>query len=258
MEVWAVIYKASLFTDTLYQKCLSLVDQESQIRIRKFYRRDDSCRTLIGRLLVRVMLKQRGVPCDQMKFATTAHGKPYIVTPGLDPIEYSITHDNDLVAMAFTSGAQQRCIGIDVMKVRIPGRESLTSFIEAVGDQLTETERRSLTIEVPPSERLQHFFWIWTLKEAYTKALGLGLGFDFRRVEFDVVNRIVRVDGQIPQGWHFSMFTIKDGEDLYQGVVAEQLGGKTTEVVSESMKPIWLTIHDAVPFAENAVVHLVK
>jgi len=96
------------------------------------------------------------------------------------------------------------------------------------------------------------------LKEAYTKALGLGLGFDFRRVEFDVVNRIVRVDGQIPQGWHFSMFTIKDGEDLYQGVVAEQLGGKTTEVVSESMKPIWLTIHDAVPFAENAVVHLVK
>jgi len=110
-----------------------------------------------------------------------------------------------------------------------------------------------LNIEVPPSEQLRRFFWMWTLKEAYTKALGLGLGFDFRRVEFDVVNRIVRVDGQIPQGWRFSMFVIEDGEDLYQGVVAEQLGGTSTEVVNESMKPDWLTIHDAAPFSEDAV-----
>lgn len=124
--------------------------------------------------------------------------------------------------------------------------------------QLTQIERQALDIEVPPSEKLRRFFWMWTLKEAYTKALGLGLGFDFRRVEFDVVNRIVRVDGQIPQGWHFNLFVIEDGEDLYQGVVAEQLGGTSTEVVNELMKPNWLTIHDAVSFAEYAIVDLEK
>ena len=64
------------------------------------------------------------------------------VAPDLDPhIEYNITHDNDLVAMAFTSGNQQSCnnnimIGIDVMKVRIPGHKSFASFIENVGDQV--------------------------------------------------------------------------------------------------------------------------
>ena len=115
-----------------------------------------------------------------------------------------------------------------------------------------------MSIEVPPFERLRRFFWMWTLKEAYTKALGLGLGFDFQRVEFDVVNRIVRVDGQIPQGWQFSMFVIEDGEEMYQGVVAKQLGGTSTEVVDESIKPNWLTIYDAVPFTENAIVDLVK
>jgi 4'-phosphopantetheinyl transferase len=201
------------------------------------------------------------------------------VAPDLDPpIEYNITHDNDLVAMAFTSGDQQRSsnIGIDVMKVRIPGRESFASFAETVGDQvgiplctpcahlnantgqLTQTERHSLNIEVPLSEQLRRFFWMWTLKEAYTKALGLGLGFDFQRVEFDVVNLIVRVDGQIPQGWHFSMFVIADGEDFYQGVVAEYVGGTSTNVVNELTKPNWLTIHDAVPFTEQAIVELVK
>ena len=115
-----------------------------------------------------------------------------------------------------------------------------------------------MNIEVPPSEQLRRFFWIWTLKEAYTKALGLGLGFDFRRVEFDVVNLIVRVDGQIPRGWHFSMFVIEDGEDLYQGVVAEYVRGTSTEVVNELTKPDWLTIHDAVPFTEHAIVELAQ
>ena len=124
--------------------------------------------------------------------------------------------------------------------------------------QLTQTERHSLDIDVSPAQQLQRFFWMWTLKEAYTKALGLGLGFDFRRVEFDVVNLIVRVDGQIPQGWLFSMFVIEHGDDLYQGVVAEYVGGTSTEVVNESMKPNWLTIHDAVPFTEHAIIDLVN
>lgn len=63
------------------------------------------------------------------------------VAPDLDPhIEYNITHDNNLVAMAFTPGDHQICndimIGIDVMKVRIPGEESLASFVDSVGDQV--------------------------------------------------------------------------------------------------------------------------
>jgi len=185
------------------------------------------------------------------------------VAPDLDPhIEYNITHDNDLVALAFPFGDQQRrnncTIGIDVMKVRIPGHESFASFVDSVGDQLTQTERHSLTIEVPPSQQLRRFFWMWTLKEAYTKALGLGLGFDFRRVEFDVINLIVRVDGQIPQGWPFRLIVIANGEDFYQGVVADPVGGTSTEVVNESMKPNWLTIHDAVPFTEHAIIDLVE
>ena len=58
------------------------------------------------------------------------------VAPDLDPhIEYNITHDNDLVAMAFTSGDQQ--IGIDIMKVRLPGHESFASFVDSVGDQVS-------------------------------------------------------------------------------------------------------------------------
>ena len=46
-------------------------------------------------------------------------------------------------------------------------------------------------------------FKIWTLKEAYTKALGQGLGFDFRRVQYNEVLSEVKIDGQDPDGWEF-------------------------------------------------------
>lgn len=55
------------------------------------------------------------------------------------PLAYNITHDNDLVAMAFAPGINNPPaynVGIDVMKVRIPGRETFDSFVNTVGDQV--------------------------------------------------------------------------------------------------------------------------
>lgn len=59
-----------------------------------------------------------------------------VVSP---PLAYNITHDNNLVGMAFGPGLRNPpafSLGIDIMKVRIPGRESLNSFINTVGDQV--------------------------------------------------------------------------------------------------------------------------
>jgi hypothetical protein len=56
-----------------------------------------------------------------------------------------------------------------------------------------------------------------TLKDGYTKALGLGPGFDFKRIEFHVVERTVQVNRQVPVGWQFNTFIINDNEGQYQG-----------------------------------------
>jgi 4'-phosphopantetheinyl transferase len=108
---------------------------------------------LIGRFLTRTLLSQRGVPSANMVFGVTEAGKPYFVrvlhvchiqtqiplkkSAGLDPpIAYNISHDNALVAMAFAPGiygAPAYNIGIDVMKVRIPGRDTFASFVHTVG-----------------------------------------------------------------------------------------------------------------------------
>ena len=115
MQVWAVIYKPAAFPEDvssihsiqrftlfiqhqLYQRGILFVDPESKSRIQKFYRREDACRkhltswsvkiskpytlsgTLISRLLPRMLLKKRGLSFNDMTFAYTEAGKPYIAS----------------------------------------------------------------------------------------------------------------------------------------------------------------------------------
>lgn len=94
---------------------------------------------------------------------------------------------------------------------------------------------------------------MWTMKEAYTKALGLGLGFDFRRVEYDIESNVVRVDKTIPPGWRFSKFVLNDSEDLYEGVVAEFIGGTQTDVIEVSESPKWLLSQRAEEFVKRVI-----
>ncbi|THU92108.1 4'-phosphopantetheinyl transferase [Dendrothele bispora CBS 962.96] len=264
MEVWAVEYNPPQFTDQLYYKALELLDHESQTKIKKYYHRKDACRALVSKLLPRLLLlRNHGISPSEMRFDKTEANKPYIVTETVrSKIAYNISHDNDFIVMAFSergpippaipgvhpTANEAGSIGIDVMKVALPGRhDTYSSFVRIFQEQLTPLERNLLLAPpINPALGLENFFWIWTLKEAYTKALGIGLGFDFSRVEFDLTSAamqgngeskrkgdgggIVRVDGKIPKGWKFTKFTRRvqrgeeNKEDFYVGVVAEYLG----------------------------------
>jgi 4'-phosphopantetheinyl transferase len=120
-------------------------------------------------------------------------------------------------------------------------------------------------LSVPQTEGIRRFFWIWTLKEAYTKALGLGLGFDFARIEYDVPNELVRIDGKPVVGWEFVKFTLQvdggadSGIDRNNTAKGEYLGVAARYLADNTMRPIrieseeWVRRFTADEFVKNAI-----
>ncbi|KAF8559041.1 4'-phosphopantetheinyl transferase [Imleria badia] len=258
MQVWSIVYDKADFPDPLYHSALPLLDPPARSKITRFHRREDACRSLIGALLPRVLLRKRGVPRDAIAFAVTDTGKPYSTTPGIDPpLGFNVTHDEGLVAMAFGTGdlgPPAYNIGIDVMQLKVPPRTTFREFVDSVSSQLTPLELDALLADVPEPEAIRRFYWVWTVKEAYTKALGIGLGFDFRRIQYDVVQQDITIDGEPARGWQFHKFEVAHSGDKYVGVVARFIGGRQFSLVE--LDEGSLVCYGAASFVHRAIEEL--
>ncbi|KAF8528861.1 hypothetical protein BU17DRAFT_80015 [Hysterangium stoloniferum] len=224
-------------TDETYHRCLNRIDQDAQTRVKRFYRREDSWRSLIGMLLPQILLREHKIPLDSVMFSRTKAGKPFIEEKSPNhttAIGFNISHDARMIAMASQVGLNENAdmIGIDVMKRVLPRGETLRSFLQAIGDTLTESELSLFTPDLDVATGEKYVFLLWTLKEAYTKALGLGLGFDFKRIQYDILHNCVFVDDQPARGWSFLMFDVKEpnGLGIYQGSIARFIGGEQTQI----------------------------
>jgi 4'-phosphopantetheinyl transferase len=109
---------------------------------------------------------------------------------------------------------------------------------------------------------LRYFFMIWTMKEAYTKALGLGLGFDFSRLDYDIPNSVLKVNGSVPDGWEFTTFELSSESSLdstrevYVGVVAQFSGADGSSMKHLDANSTILKRLEAGSFLKNALLQL--
>jgi 4'-phosphopantetheinyl transferase len=92
-----------------------------------------------------------------------------------EPLSFSVSHSGDVALIAI---APPGCVvGIDVEEVRprTLDLEKLAARTMSAG----EIERWRAT---PDRERLASFLQLWTAKEAYLKAIGVGVATDLRAV----------------------------------------------------------------------------
>ncbi|MEL7060979.1 MAG: 4'-phosphopantetheinyl transferase superfamily protein [Acidobacteriota bacterium] len=105
---------------------------------------------------------------EGLRFDAGPGGKPFLVrSPGDLELCFNLSHSADLALLAVTAGRE---VGVDVERLdpkTETGRLARRFFAPEERDALERGEAR---------RRLDDFFRVWTLKEAYLKAVGTGLG----------------------------------------------------------------------------------
>jgi 4'-phosphopantetheinyl transferase len=143
--------------------------------------RDPEARRLYiaSRVLIRQALSvyRPDVAPSRWRFQRTSAGRPFVSEPPISPrLHFSLSHTTGLILLAVGGFAE---IGVDTERldradVDADFARRVFSLEEADAiDAALPTDRRRRTVEV------------WTLKEAYVKALGAGLSLAFDQFSFD-------------------------------------------------------------------------
>lgn len=188
-------------TPAMRRHALALLGAAERARHERY--RVDAARDqyLVGRLMLRTMLSRyAAVPPEQWVFAANDHGRPRIEAPRLSrPLHFNLSHTHGLVALAM--GASE-AIGVDVENV---GR---SVSLDDLAANYYSAKEQALLASTAPEQRRRVFFDIWTLREAYAKARGLGLALPLDRYGFCLDGDRIQLDGDLvcdddAQRWRF-------------------------------------------------------
>jgi 4'-phosphopantetheinyl transferase len=162
----AHVWLAKLDLDSAVLENLSrFLNDEEKARAARFkvdHARDEFT---AGRALLRIVLgKYLGSDPKKLTFRIGEHGKPELAEK--NAIHFNLSHTRSLAAIAVThSGA----IGVDVERVR----ENVDSL--QLAERYFSKQESAWVRSHSVSKRAGAFFSCWTAKEAYIKALGMGL-----------------------------------------------------------------------------------
>jgi 4'-phosphopantetheinyl transferase len=129
--------------------------------------------------LVRLALSHHfSIRADAWRFDRDHNRRPYIDFPAIfPPVRFSVSHTRGLVACLITLSADA---AVDVEKV-----EHSDDLVLVAGQVLSPGEQEALSL-LSGRDWTRRFFDHWTLKEAYAKARGVGLGLTLSNVGFEI------------------------------------------------------------------------
>ncbi len=173
-----------------------ILSADELARATRFRRREDRDAFVAARIVLRSLLATWcGIDPGSIQFSYNSFGKPSF--PGAADIHFNIAHSSGMVAVAFAGVP----VGVDIeMGTHMPAATELAAYF-------TRRERDALE-HCPESRRSQLLLHLWTLKEAYLKARGVGLSLALDSFGFDLGEDEAEIGFAAPadddaKNWHF-------------------------------------------------------
>jgi 4'-phosphopantetheinyl transferase len=168
LHLW-VIRDQPLANDSVLVNYHEMLSGEETLKQKGFYFEKHRLQYLVTRAFVRNVLSRydRSVKPRDWAFTTNKYGRPFIANfvQG-KPLFFSLSHTENFIALLVSF---EKIAGVDVEWM---GRE--VKAVELAGRYFSSLEVRDLLL-LSTEDRIARFFDLWTLKEAYIKARGMGL-----------------------------------------------------------------------------------
>jgi 4'-phosphopantetheinyl transferase len=206
LDLWYVQH--SDFSDGSLEERRHWLSAAERLKAASFKFTRDARAYLVAHLALRAILGHYlGRPPEQLEIVYDPHGRPELCD-GNQPISpwFSLSHCESAGAI-LVSGEPR--IGVDIESLNRPvPLDSVQAFFSPAE---VETLRKT-----DASLRARVFLQLWTLKEAFSKAKGLGLALPLDQSTFSISGPDNRVDavfdpalGEHPPEWRFQTLTIR-------------------------------------------------
>lgn len=161
LQIWKIPLNIAI---SELQSLFNILSQEEQqialrFKFEKHYRR-----YVVSHAAMRnILAKQLNISHQKIIFEISGNGKPFIQK---NPLQFNLSHSEEIAMLAISCHGD---VGIDV--------EYMKDFVDVMGI----TQRFFHPIElnqlqkIDAEDRLRHFYYCWTAKEAYLKAKGVGI-----------------------------------------------------------------------------------
>ncbi|MBN1295182.1 4'-phosphopantetheinyl transferase superfamily protein [bacterium] len=154
--------------DTEVAACLDALTDEERVRGKRLRRRDVARRFIVARCgLRRVLAEYTGLSPETIRFRVLPYGKP-IIDPDQNPcqVSFNLSHSHELGLVGI---CWKNDMGVDVEYI-----DGDRNIMEIASRYFTPEEVVRLN-SMDAGPRLIEFYRIWTLKESWLKATGLGI-----------------------------------------------------------------------------------
>lgn len=183
------------FADTLplknkavYDRLYNSLTEERKAKANRYRFEKDKLLSVGAGVLLKKALSEAGI--EEAEFGIGEKQKPYLKNhPGLF---FNLSHSEEMV-MCIVSDCE---VGCDIEKIK----ESRTDVAERY---FTAEENRAIK---SAEDKKEMFFRIWTLKESYIKALGLGLSLSLKDFSISLGDKIQVTCNGVKADYSFSEF----------------------------------------------------
>lgn len=196
---------SSLSCDADSALAATYLDPMERMRLLSFRHGPSRRNFLFGRVLAKGLVgRQVGCAPGDVRIECNTKGKPLVAAPtSARALAVSISHTEGLVAVA-VGGASR--LGIDVEKIDRPSQHLPFSDRILAGHELRDVLAHS------PAERVGRFLQYWTLKEAWAKSVGVGLGVRLCEIVFDLSSPTAAAaalsPSRVSEHWHATLVCI--------------------------------------------------